>query len=130
MRDPAPYAPPRAAPADPAPAGPAPARPSPLLRRWFRRSFWLCLLFGGFAVALLGSAQALAMFAPTFLALFAAVVLHLYCLGLAASRVGRSALLWVGGALLFAPLGTLIAFVRMSALLTADDKAAGKATAE
>jgi hypothetical protein len=114
-----PYTPPRAALTRVAPGG-----PSPLLRRWFYRSFWLCCGFGVFAAMLLASRQNLTMFAPTFLALSASVLLHLYCLGLAAVRLGRRPLLWVGGALLFAPVGTLIAFARMSAALMRDTRTA------
>ena len=112
-----PYAPPRSALARQAPGG-----PSPLLRRWFYRSFWLCCGFGAFAALLLADRQNPARFAPTFAALSASMLLHLYCLGLAAARLGRRPLLWVGGALLFAPLGTLIAFARMSALLMRESR--------
>jgi hypothetical protein len=116
-----PYAPPRSTLAPATTNG-----PSPLLRRWFYRSFWLCCGFGAFAALLLADRQNPVAFAPTFAALVASMLLHLYCLGLAAARLGRQPLPWVGGALLFAPLGTLIAFARMSALLRREGTSAVK----
>ena len=114
-----PYAAPRAALADAPPLGPTPGE-----RKWFFRSFWVSFLIGFIAFAVLLGGHDPYVFAMMFFAMIPAGIVHLACLARMASRTGKSGLMWVLGAVLFAPIGYLVTFARMSMLIGLDEEEA------
>jgi hypothetical protein len=72
------------------------------------------VLFGG---------QSVEVFLLCLLITVVAVVVHLATLSLVASSIGRRPLLWLAGAIFFAPFGYLIAYSRLTSLIEPDEPA-------
>jgi hypothetical protein len=112
-----PYAAPRAKLADTGFPG-----PSPRLRWWFLRSFWTSFVLAMLTCSLLFAGGSLEVFLLSLLCTLIAVIVQLAMLGLVAASIGKSAVLWIFAAIVFAPFGYLIAYSRLTSLIEPDDE--------
>jgi uncharacterized membrane protein len=90
--------------------------------RWYKRTFWIgifllvifvCLAFAQDPIVTIGN-HPLGDF--VFWVAGLVLVAHLFLLGGLADQLNKSPALWVVFAFFFAPLGTIVAFVRISAM--------------
>jgi hypothetical protein len=120
--NPNPYAAPRAVLADSAPAG-----PTPRLRYWFLRSFWTSFVSALLTISVLLGGHSLEAFLLCFTISLVTVLAYLATLALVATSIGKNPLLWLAGAILFAPFGYLIAYSRMLSLIDPEELVGGLA---